>query len=638
MRVSHIGSRAIGFGLVFAMAGLTFAISTSFTASDDVAVTSRQVGSSLPLRFTTPRVLGTNGLPLASVEAEYDLGDALFGSAIARYITAQGGVKPYRFTSADSKILDPKTNLPVRGLALAIANTSSTLTLGLSGALSGKTPASIATNARTFTNQPGLHFHVTLADAYTTNTSSIKGTTSNAQEGNFNIALFDSSATGFRFAVDTLPAGLLAAPYFAKIDVLAGRGPVTISALSVTNKSTGAALKLDDDLGLFLGTDGSIYGRPLSVGTYTIVAHAVDAASAIARSRKNPNVFNQSFDLVVGDNRVTSSDTMTQSCVVQGDTSRSGFDTLRLKGYINVLGQDQFSLANSDFAFQLGSIGFSGRLDKHGKLTAKNADGTHFSVNVNAASGTINIRAMRGSFIRGFDLSGVTDGKLVLRPLKIIVGSAVNSAEVLQFASSVSGTRYTFNFAQGHSGANATGGFQIVSVRGRDDVTLTGLPGDAWRVGFVAQPRLDSVVKNPSGLHEGLDNIVSVNVRIGGGFSQVLAPPPGTVSTLIGAGPRIHFAGTLTDGIQSFNFNTISSKGSINTRSLVSTTTGIPTAATSLKSNNIFFPLGVDIVRLPASANFVGDATFIGEHARRIFGFGTQYTDKPSKRQTPGIF
>lgn len=645
MRVSQVGSRAIGLGLVFAMAGFTLAITMDSGESDALDVSARAVGTNgTPLHFTNPKLFGTTGkalfgtllIPGTSIlvnTPEYDLGDALFGSAIVRYVTAAGGVKPYRFTSENYTLTDPATGNPVTVLSLAnaILNTSSTLTLGVSGIVAGKAPISVSPSSQTFTGQKGLRFNVGVTDAYFTNTSAAKGTNSNPQFGNFNLTLYDSATAGFRFAVDSLPAGLLATPYISKIEVLGGRTPVVFSTVSVTNKLTGVATTLSA-LGMFLATNGSFYGRPLNVGTYTIVVKAKDNVGATARSR-NAMAFNQSFDLVIEDNRVTSSDTMTTLCSVSGDTSRTGGDLLSLKGLINAVGQDNFNLLNSDFSFQLGNIGFSGRLDKHGKFVQNNGGGSKFTVNINARAGTITIRAVHGTFISGFDLTGVTaTTQTVDRPLKIVIGNAVNSTEVIRFTSSVSGTSYAFNFALGLKGANATGGFQIISVHGRDDVAITGASGDAWRVGFVAQPRLDGVVANPNNQHEGIDNVASINVRIGGGFAQLLTGPK-----IVGAGPKINFAGQPTDGIQSFKFDSKSAKGMVTTRVLSSKITGIPTAANAVKTSNIYFPLGLDIKRgdPKLAPNY---ATFIGEHARRIFGSGSNYTDKPPARQVPGIF
>src|SRR5437868_12783039 len=96
MRVTRYGSRAIGMGLVFALAGFTYAVSNFAPRGEDMAVAPRAVGTTLPLRFTNPYVMMGTVVPNFN---EYDLGDAGLGSVITRFVTAEGGLKPYRFTS-----------------------------------------------------------------------------------------------------------------------------------------------------------------------------------------------------------------------------------------------------------------------------------------------------------------------------------------------------------------------------------------------------------------------------------------------------------------------------------------------------------------------------------------------------------
>ncbi len=605
MRVSQYGSRAIGLGLVFALAGFTYAVTSGVLQSESVSVSPRAIGTYLPLRFTTPNVMVGTAVPFPD---EYDLGDASLGSVITRFVTAEGGVKPYRFESVGTQ-----------SLANLIANTDSSLLLGVSGLLSGKTPGTIPLSYKTVLGTPGLRFEVDVQDA-------TGGANTAKKTGLFNLFLFDTTGPLFRFAVDTLPGARLDTAYTARIDVLGGHTPVTISALSVTDMGTGMPVDLAT-LGLYLAPNGAIFGRPLAVGTYAITAHAVDNSGAIARSRKNPNAVDQTLMLVVSDTPVTSSDTLTLSCSVSGDTGRSGGDSLRLSGLINVLGMDPFSLLNTDFAFQVAGIGFSGRLDKNGKLIVRNADGSTFTARISTKAGTISIQGSQGSFISLFGLTGVTNGMTVRRPIKIAVGEAVVSSEVLDFVASVNGTAYSFNYSQGHNGSNASGGFQIVSVKGRDSFSIDGFPGDAWQVGFVAMAR--NGVTNPNGLREGLDNITSVNVRVGTNFQESF-----TGAGIIGAGPKIHFVGGAVDGVQSFNLDTNSAKGVLVTRTLSTQDTGIPQAQAAITTNtlNQFFTLGLDVLRASK------DAPYIGEHALRIFNVGSKYTDQPPARQTPPIF
>jgi len=210
----------------------------------------------------------------------------------------------------------------------------------------------------------------------------------------------------------------------------------------------------------------------------------------------------------------------------------------------------------------------------------------------------------------------------------------VLSCEVLQFVATVSGSSYLLDFRQGLSGVNVTGGFQIVKVRSRDTVTLTGLPGNAWHVEFVAQPRATDIVAHPMALREGIDNINTIRIRVGAGFSQSF-----TGLGVTGAGPAISITGGPIDGIQSFKFNTTTGKGSVDTRELASSTTGIPVAADALKHNAVFFSLGLDVFRgLQTSPGVFSEATYVGEHARRIFGLGKNYTDAPAARNVPPIF
>ena len=96
MRGRAISSRTIALSLVFAAAGGCFAVATSQPNGDGSGAfaESRGVGSSLPLRFTNPHVL-INGVDTG----EYDLGDVCGSATITRYVTADGGLRPYRFTS-----------------------------------------------------------------------------------------------------------------------------------------------------------------------------------------------------------------------------------------------------------------------------------------------------------------------------------------------------------------------------------------------------------------------------------------------------------------------------------------------------------------------------------------------------------
>lgn len=603
MRVTLLGPRSIGIGLFFALAGFSYALATALPQTAPIGVGARAVGTYLPLRFTTPNVKDAGGVTLDP--NEYDLGDAAFGSTIIRYITAEGGIKPYRFTSTGPN-----------SLANVIANTSSTLELGISGVFAGRAPDSVNANTKTFLGTPGLRFQTTVTDA--------RGTNSASATGFFNLFLVDSATSPFRFANDTIPSARLDSAYVASINLIGGTFPTFMTETAVTNTADGSSLRLSD-LGLFLSASGRIYGRPLAVGTFQITVRAFDGFGFIAKSRRNANANDQTFTLNVGDYPVTSSDMMTLSCSVSGDLNSPGRDIIRLKGVINALGMDQTSLVNSDFAFHLGGVGFSGRLDKKGSVTVRSFfDGATYSAKVNARAGTITITCSRGTFSGALNLAGVVSGNTVRRPLEVTIGNSVVSSEVIDFIATVDGNSYRLDFSQGRTGQNASGGFQITSVIGRDDLSLNGQPGDAWRVKFLALPRAG--VTNPAGLREGIDNITGVNVRIGSNFQQAI-----TGGGIIGAGPTIKFVGGPIDGIQSFNLSTRTSKGTINTRTLSAFDTNIPQAQNALNFSNLFFQLGIDVQRASL------DQPYHGEHARRIFNIGKKYTDRPTPRQVPPV-
>ena len=608
-------SRSIGLGVSFALLGFCLALASGLSDDSSARQTSgdaaRVVGSSIPLKFTNPLVVAPPAPLVGTMPPipanEFDLGDACFGSTIVRYVTAEGGLRPYRFKSSGTN-----------NLASIIANTGSTLVLGISGVLAGSTPGSLPSGIFpspyvTILKTQGLHFPVTVTDSF--------GTNPNTVTANFNLFLFNSATTYFRFGTDTLPNARLDSTFSAHVDVLNGKAPVKISALSVTD-ATGAAVKLSD-LGLYFGTNGNLMGKPLRVGTFTLNVRATDANNALAHSRKNQNANDQVMTLVVLDYPVTSSDAFAIQCSVKGYTGISGKDSLHYKGAINNLGNDQLALAGTAFSFSLGGVSFSGKLDKSGNYTAKLADKSSYSFKVNARAGSMDVKISKSSFLSGLELAGLTNGTL-RRTVQIVLGDLIISSEVLDFTSQVDGTKYALNYQIGKKGVSASGGFEVVSVKGKDDVALNGLPGDAWRVGFLAQPRAG--VTNPTGLLEGFDNIVSINVRIGSNFAQKI-----TGGGIIGAGPAITFVGGAADGVKSFKLDAKTGKGSIQTRTLAFKDTAIPQAAQSLALSNIFFQLGVDLNRASK------DATYMGEHARKIFNLGKYYSDTPPRRLTTPV-
>ena len=588
MRILMAHSRTLAVGLVFALAGFCYAVSNTAIETLHSNAEIRSVGSGITLRFTNPLVSSTT---------EYDLGDASFAGTIVRYVTAEGGIRPFRFTSDGSL-----------SLANAIEGTFSSLDLGLSGVLAGTLSNTISSASKTVTGAPGFRFQVRVQDA--------RGNSSDSATGTFNLFLVNS-ANQFRFAIDKLPDARLAATYVSRVEVIGGKFPLVFSLVSVANASTGAT-STPESLGLFLSSDGTLMGRPLATGTFSLKIRCTDVSGSIAKNRAN-STSDGTFTVIIKDSPVTSTDNLTTACNVRGGIGTVGADMLRYSGYINVLGQDNFNLLNSAFSFRLSGIGISGQLDKKGMLAQNLSDGSKVKVKVSAKSGRIDVSISKGSFSNALTATALVDGVNTRKALQVTVGDAVVSSEVLDFDTRTSGDKYTLDFKLGRNGSSAAGAFQIVSVKGKDDTTSGGLPGDAWRVMFIAEPR--SGITAAGGLSQGLDNVTSATVRIGQSFSQNLLG-----ATVEAAGNKLSFHGDRSSGVKRLTLDARRFTGHLETNVLSTKSTGIPQASQSPAFGNIFFQLGVDLVR----GTF--GTPFSGEHARRIFGLKNQFKDAPPGR------
>ena len=580
-------SRSALLGLTFAMAAFCFAIATT---SRDTTVTAedRGVGSFLPLRYTNPNVL-VKGV----ASPEFDLGDVAATQIITRYISAEGGLKPYRFTSSGTQSLDA-----------AVGATDSTLTLGLSGVVSGRMASRVpavslimlgSSSYLTTPGTPGFRFKVSLQDA--------KGTSGDIVNGFFN--LFFVPADAFKFCIDALPTGRAQDTYMTKVETIGAAGTPTISVVSISGAAT-----TQKDLGLSIGSDGTIFGKPLVTGTVTIVLHAVDSKNNVALNRAK-TAPDQSLTLVINANPVTSSDMVTTSCSVSGDTSKTGGDRLSYKGIVNVLGQDNFAIASSVVTFHLGGISFTGTLDKRGSFKATLADLSVVSAKINASSGTFSISISKGTFSKVLNATTFKDGDKTREALAVVVGDAVSTTEVLDFATKVNGTKYALNYRLGSTGSNVGGAFQVVKVLGKDQTGSNGAAADKFNVGFIALAPIGL------GTTQGTNNATTAQLRIGTNF---IAKLPATGNAANG----FSFRGNSGSLVRNLKLTSKTGKGTFSTAALAPSQTGLQPAAQSLRFGNIFFPVGLDLTR--------SGTTFTGEHARRIFGLRNTYVDVPPKR------
>lgn len=582
MRSCLYCSRTFTLAMVFAVAGFCYALASAPRAVT-LAVEDRGVGTSLPLRFTNP-----NAVVKGVTSAEFDLGDVAGTTVITRYVSAEGGLRPYRFTSQGTQ-----------SLSAAVGATDSTLSLGLSGIISGRMatripPVSLAllgtSSYLTVAGTPGFRFTVSLQDA--------KGTSGDIVNGFFNLFFVDAAT--FKFSIDALPTARLGNSYITKVETIGGTGTSTITLASVSG-----AAATQKDLGLFVATDGTIYGKPLVSGVVTLTLHAVDQRNLVALNRAK-TAPDQVLTLTINGNTITSSDMVTTSCSVSGDTSTTGRDKLSYSGIVNVLGQDNFALASSAVTFHLGGISFSGTLGKTGQFKALLADKSKLAVKIDAKSGKFSAKISNGTFSSALNAKTFKDGDKTRESLSTVVGDAVAATEVLDFATRVSGSKYSLSYRIGSTGSNAGGSFQIVKARGRDQSGVNGAPADSWNVSFVAMAPL------AIGTTQGVNNVTSATVRIGTNFVQKLA--------VSGNGKTTSFRSSI-GGVRRFSIQERSGKGNVTTAPLAPSQTGLQPASQSPRFGNIFFPLGVDLTRTGTS--------FTGEHARRIFGLKNTFQDVP---------
>jgi hypothetical protein len=316
--------------------------------------------------------------------------------------------------------------------------------------------------------------------------------------------------------------------------------------------------------------------------------------------------------LGVNPNTVTASDLLTISCSIKGDSSGSATDTLKYVAAVNLLGQDVVALNNTDFAFRLGNIIYTGTLDSKASYKEKLSDGSQIKVSVSTKTGLLSVQISHGSFGAALDAANLIDGTTTRRPVQISIGDALLSSEVLDFDTRVTSSKYTLNYALGKAGANAGGAFQVKSVKGRDGKTSGGFAGDSWKIGFLCAAAASINTTNSPGL----DNVTAVTVRIGTSFKQAL-------SGLKSKGSSTKYSGRVADGITKFNLDAKKGMGSLQTTNLSTSLTGIPQAANAAAFGNVFFQLGLDITRT--------GAPFTGEHARRVFGLKNQYKDAAPK-------
>lgn len=111
-----------------------------------------------------------------------------------------------------------------------------------------------------------------------------------------------------------------------------------------------------------------------------------------------------------------------------------------------------------------------------------------------------------------------------------------------------------------------------------------------------------------------------MRISIGNLYQEVLDPARLWLSST-----RVKYSGVKGDAVKRLTLDLRRGTGNLDTTTLAARFTGIPAAANSAFYTNLFFPLGLDLTRSSGAA-------FTGEHARRIFGAGTKYSDASVRR------
>ncbi len=617
--------RTVTMAVFAAVVGFSYAIVSQ--ASPSVANLNPVLGS---------RALGSGTIRLlapayTSNSADADLGDALFGSAFTRYVTATGGIRPYVFSGA--------------GLPAA----PSTLTVDPSGIITGLISSSGAPSTITFT--------VFVSGS---KENDINNSISPTGQRLFHLAMFPTGSQVFRFSHDHLNNGVLGQSYVAKVDTIGGKGFVktTIVAGSVTLNGIqiGTGNSLEDSLGLSFAYDGTLYGRPLKTGLVAFRVHAVDASRRVAKDRSN-SVDDQLYSFNVEDARVTASDATVLAVSVKGDTAIVNGDTVKFKAYMNLGGRNTTDLVSqissngtitkidSRFAVIFGGNTYVGYFNSSGKVLNQLGgplifpDGTALKCTVDSVNGTITGQLLRANVAAGLNAAGLTNLSTKRIGFAILVHNILVACDTIEFTTKHIGTKYALNYSLGKLGRPLGGVFQVYDVRGSDGPDIAGNPGDAWTAKFLIAPRfgIDSLENEST---PGYDNINNISVRIGTNFVQttpVVIDPNDPSKNGFKIKPKdgsIYLATTdpvFNTFLNVLTINPATSTGLLVTKNLDINTTGMPQGKSQTTATRNFYNMAIDINR--GSAN----DPFSGEDAKSVLAVPTnnKWVDRNTKRPKP---
>jgi len=567
--------RSLACGMVLAVMGFAYALATSRSVDTPVAVAGSRIVGSSSLRLLNP-ILQANVFPVPNV---YDLGDACYGSFITRYISATGGVRPYRYSGSSSlnQILAP----------------GSTFSVGASGCAMG----TIA--SPTFLGNPGFRVQVTDST----------GTTLQTAPGDFVINLQACGNGLFRFAMSSLNNGVLGQSYISKLEVLGGNEPVVFSILPGTLKVNGAQVGVGSGLeaiGLSLGEEGTIKGRPLVTGLVSFTARATDRLKRIATGRTTPGP-DQVISFNIEDTSVTATDGLVLGLNVRGDLGKANKDSLKFSAYMNLSGSGVQVLNGSDFAVSIGGARYSGIFNIKGQATNKRggplvfADGTRLKLGINSRSGQIKGNITKANLGRLLGADALQDRGTKRLGMSIELCNFVIHSDTIEFASRVRGNKYGLDYKLGKVGRPLGGAFVITSSKGVDGADIAGNLGDTWNARFIIVPRFGIDA------NAGLDALTAVRVRIGSRFVQNI---PASSFSNSGQGTiKLQAQKSKAPVVSKFQIDPRKFNGSLQTNVISQFTTGIPQAKVAVDAgrNSANFNLGIDLDRSGSNADMTGE-------------------------------
>ncbi len=587
--------KTFALAIFLAVLGFSYALATHSDSSGDASralqprqVAPRKVGT--PLRFTNPFLPGgvdpaypkPDGGNTSSDPQGFDLGDAIVGSVVTRYLIAAGGGPPYTF--------ETKPNFDF------IATNPPVPKLFLNGKIKDAFIFGTAFNS-------SARFDAVVTDFVGTQ-----------RTGTFRINLFQSaSAPAFRFAQDTLPLAQLGNPYFTNIETIsppAGQviysvntGTVRLNGSPTLNASGGTNL---EDIGLTLTPDGLLFGRPsfipataannvVTINTISFIVHATTdkVNSALSRNNSGPD---QLFTLTVENNDQATSEVLAINCTLKADSATVNKDSLVYFGAFDPKGLTLDSLAGSPFILRIGDKPYSGNFDAKGRIKSSGSGKTNaLNVTVSPKNSTIQIKLSGASLASAIKSAGSSVPIVLNMEFK-----HYRTSDAILMSDRTAKTKHSLTYVlSGSRGKSMAGGLQILNANGQDKKFFDGTPGDpgvdgtAWFVRWIGVPRFSidagaatALPRRDAAAGSMQTGTVDATIRIG---DDSLGPVTATINS-----NRLRFKAKSTDpGIFELILDGQRFIHSVQTNPLSELDTAIPRAIDS--KQRTIFKFGMDV-------------------------------------------